>query len=176
MQRVYHIFHRLPSISIILWFEYTTLCVRLTHNVCAFMMESTTGRFSALLSSRMEKLGHTRKSLATVIRRSVEHVRKLESGEALPGPDLQQRLAEVLELDQSILKDATENDRWLKKYGRYPSMVGRKSATLPIERAWVRLSRSQKEDILCIAECMSRRNRKRTQIQGAASRRARASD
>jgi hypothetical protein len=91
-------------------------------------------------------------------------VRKLEAGEALPGPDLQERLAEVLKLDYQLLREATENDRWLKKFGKEPPVAGWKSIALPIERVWGRLSRNQREDILCIAECMSRRNRKRTKM------------
>jgi transcriptional regulator with XRE-family HTH domain len=128
------------------------------------MIEPTTGRVAALLLNRMEKLGHTRKKLASLINRSVEHVRKLEAGEALPGPDLQERLAEVLKVDHQVLREATENDRWLKKFGKYPPVAGWKSITSPIEKVWRRLNRTQREDILCIAECMSRRNLKRTRM------------
>jgi hypothetical protein len=67
-------------------------------------------------------------------------------------------------VDHQVLKEATENDRWLKKFGKYPPVAGRKSVALPIEKVWRRLNRTQREDILCIAECMSKRNVKRTRM------------
>jgi hypothetical protein len=108
----------------------------------------------------MAKLGHSRKSLANKIRRSAEHVRKLSAGEAFPGPELQERLAVVLEVNQAIVAEAVERDRWFKKHGKLPSVPDRGSFVSPIEKIWGDLTRDQREEITCLAECLVRRNRK----------------
>ena len=122
-----------------------------------------TSQFRELLRKRTGKLGYTRKDLSLKLNRSVEHVRKLLAGEAFPGPDLQERIAEVLRVDHETLDKAVKRDRWSKKYGNPPSatVVERVS---PMGEMWDQLSSDQREDLVCFVQCMIRKNRKKVRL------------
>lgn len=125
------------------------------------MLLANKGKSSELMSRQMERLGFSRKQLAAKIGRTVEHVRKLVSGEAFPGPDLQEHLAEVLKIEVGQLADAVRQDRWLKKYGKFPPANVQNAFLSPIQKVWDDLTHEQREELGCIAVCMAKRNRKR---------------
>src|SRR5256885_501999 len=114
------------------------------------LLTPTTARFPKLLSRQMKKLGYTRKSLAAQVHRSPEHVRKLQTGAAFPGPDLEKRLAEVLTIGQRVVAEAVEYDRWFKKHGKAPPITGRRMLLTPIERLWGSLTSYQQLELACI--------------------------
>jgi transcriptional regulator with XRE-family HTH domain len=116
--------------------------------------------FPELLTARMIKRGLTRKVLAEKINRTQEHVRKLEKGEAFPGPDLQQKLADVLRVDAEVLTDTVARDRWRQKYGKRPP---RRQAVVnwPLQRVWEGLTADQRDELICVAKCMAKRNQTR---------------
>ncbi len=101
----------------------------------------------------MENLGYSRKRLAAAIQRTPEHVRKLVEGEAFPGPDLRDHIADVLKLDRNVFREAIDKDRWFKKTGRKPPMP-EKPRVSPIDRVWERLTPEQRQVLECVASCM----------------------
>jgi len=109
----------------------------------------------------MGKLNLTRKELAGRLKRTPEHIRKLLTGEAFPGRDLQERLAAVLEVDPDRLSRVVERDRWIRKYGRVPPAKVYDSAIPRLEKIWNSLTLDQREELACIASCMARRTRAR---------------
>lgn len=106
----------------------------------------------------MTKLRLDKKTLAAGLDRSLEHVRKLISGLAPPGRDLQPRLAEVLELELRLIEDAVESDQWFKKHGKKPPSS--EGFVSPLEKLWVQLTPEQRDQLVCVAECMFKRNKK----------------
>ena len=97
------------------------------------------------------KQNWTRSELASRIGRTPEHVRKMLSGEAFPGPDLQGRLAVVLGVRLDVLTQAVIQDRWIRKYGTLPSTRGGPQPPSPVEKVWSDLTRDQQEQIVCLA-------------------------
>ena len=108
----------------------------------------------------MVKLGYSRKDLSLKLNRSVEHLRKLLAGEAFPGPDLQERIAEVLRVNHEILDKVVKRDRWSKNFGNPPSATAVERVS-PMGEMWEQLSGDQREDLVCFVQCMIRKNRKK---------------
>lgn len=116
-------------------------------------------RFAALIRRGAEKLRLSRHQLAEKLNRSPEHVRKLLRGETFPGPDLQKRIAEVLQLDPTEFSDAVLRDRWLTKTGKKPPQP--EPPTMPeVQRAWPKLSEDQKDFLVCVISCLARQTRR----------------
>jgi|SRR6185437_5465259 len=115
-------------------------------------------RFAELIRSQMDKLGITRGALAETVGRSVEHVRKLEAGEAFPSKDLEHKLVGALHLNPADFAEAVEKDRWFKKFGKRPPQGAPSS---PIEKYWDNLTSEQRKSVLCVVECFTRFNKSR---------------
>jgi transcriptional regulator with XRE-family HTH domain len=105
------------------------------------------------MEKAMKRLGYTRKNLAAELKRSQEHVRKLVEGEAFPGPDLQNRIAAVLQISADEFRQAVDSERYFRKTGRKPPLP-EKPRVSPIDRVWERLTPEQRQVLECVASCM----------------------
>lgn len=103
----------------------------------------------------MEKQSLSRGELAKQIGRSVEHVRKLETGRAFPGKDLQQKLIVALAMSDDEAAEfnaSVKLDRWIDWFGVPPRAAG--DADMP--EYWGKLTREQKAALNCVAQCLLR--------------------
>jgi len=115
-------------------------------------------QFSEIILSHMQMKGVARNDLAKAVRRSPEHIRKLETGEAFPSIDLQEKLADFLGIDREKFTDIIQADRWYKLTRKRPP---KSSPVSPIDKLWDYLSGEQRKTVLCVAECLARSNRKK---------------
>jgi transcriptional regulator with XRE-family HTH domain len=115
-------------------------------------------QFPELILSHMQIKGVERNELAKAVRRSPEHIRKLEMGEAFPSIDLQEKLADFLGIDREKFTDVIQADRWYKMTRKRPP---KSSPASPIDKFWDHLSGEQRKTIVCVAECFARSNRRK---------------
>ena len=115
-------------------------------------------RFPELIQRYMKQQNLGRSALAEKINRSAEHVRKLETGRAFPGPDLEEKLVTAFQLDRenaSEFKRTIKTDRWIDWFGEPPQ-----TKPSPLEEYWGSLTDDQRATLRCVAECLARLNRR----------------
>jgi len=119
-------------------------------------------QFAETVKSQLALRGWSIRKFADEIGRSPEHARKISTGLAFPSDDLALRIAEKLEIDPEDFQGQVASDRFQKRYGKKPPQRARTDLE-PIEGLWDQLTPEQRDCVVCVANCLTMRNRRRAQ-------------
>jgi len=117
-------------------------------------------QFADTVRDQIGAKGWSIKRFADEIGRTPEHARKLSTGLAFPSDDLAVRIAQKLELDHAKLQALLDADRWEKKHKRKPPESERPDLA-PLEDVWAELDADQRDLVICVANCLILKRRKR---------------
>jgi ribosome-binding protein aMBF1 (putative translation factor) len=121
-------------------------------------------QFADTVRSQITAKGWSIKRFADEISRTPEHARKISAGRAFPSDDLAERIADKLDIDNAELQKQLAADRWEKKYKKKPPQSERPDLG-PLESIWEELSTDQREYMLCVANCLIMKKRRRARAQ-----------
>ena len=107
------------------------------------------------IADRMQELGVSLNDMAAILGVTYEHMRRVAKGESvISDPLLKIACAkDVLDLDVNEMLGLTKIDRIKAKFGQLPQALTHKIPEMePIERAWLRMSKQHRRDLINMAQ------------------------
>ena len=112
-----------------------------------------------LMEKRMEELGMSARDLSVKVGVVYEHIRNILRGNIVPSKLLVKEIAKALKVPLPELERVAVADRIQLKFGDIPFELSGKNPELePIERAWPKLSKEHKADILAMVQTFVKRD------------------